>query len=308
MNNYQFERKMHGSGIGLSWEKETRSPVGLSRNMLMIKVFTMTELLVVITIISILACLLLPALSQAKKMATKILCVGNMKQVNYCVAQYVNDNNDYVTGYYLLNETFTYAGLTENKGKFAYYTGSQSCYNAVQEGTIYTCPAQTANPTAWSKFRYENSTMTPTPPYYFYSTYVGSTIGDGCIDLLSKPPGGVTVKYDSINCSAPGGSHNGLTDTYYVHRKLIDLLPNSVSYADITISFGSQYNKRAYGNVYLWFKNNTPVYPMDANYMSLYTHNKACNMMKLDGSVSSAPANYIKMFDTTKYTYIPLTE
>jgi len=56
--------------------------------------FTLIELLVVIAIISILAALLLPAISKSKSMAKRIACLNNLKQLDLCLHLYLTDNND----------------------------------------------------------------------------------------------------------------------------------------------------------------------------------------------------------------------
>ena len=58
--------------------------------------FTIVELLIVVSIIAILASILLPALNKARAKGQAISCTSNLKQCGLALAQYMDDNNNYI--------------------------------------------------------------------------------------------------------------------------------------------------------------------------------------------------------------------
>ena len=62
-------------------------------------VFTLVELLMVITIIMILAGLLIPALQKARAKAFRVRCVGNLRQLGAAVLMYQDDNEAFPDWY-----------------------------------------------------------------------------------------------------------------------------------------------------------------------------------------------------------------
>ena len=144
------------------------------------------ELLVVIGIIAILAALLLPALSQAKKKAQRIQCVNNVRQLGLTLQLYVAENN---TAYPL---THSWSGNLA-----VFIRRNQQTANHSQN-SLWLCPSA-APPSTW-----------PTNDFYFSYGYNGYGIS-------------TNVSVDSFGLGGHG--MNGNISTITGFRLLIEAPP-----------------------------------------------------------------------------------
>jgi prepilin-type N-terminal cleavage/methylation domain-containing protein len=121
--------------------------------------FTLVEMLVVIAVIAILAALLLPAISAAKRKAQRMACTNNLRQISLGVRMYSDDSHDASpspsgAGLTSTNLVSLYAGYKALMKNYVGLDGASS-----SQDKLFQCPADTF---------YPNWIIAPVgPPHYF---------------------------------------------------------------------------------------------------------------------------------------------
>jgi prepilin-type N-terminal cleavage/methylation domain-containing protein len=108
--------------------------------------FTLVEMLVVIAVIAILAALLLPTISTAKRKAQRIACTSNLRQINLGVRMYSDDSHDASPspvwgGLAATNAPSLYSGYKALMKNYVGLNGASS-----SQDKLFQCPADTFYP------------------------------------------------------------------------------------------------------------------------------------------------------------------
>lgn len=119
---------------------------------MIVKKFTLIELLIVIAIIAILVAILLPALNTARDRAKNLQCLSQLKQMGQAACSYTLDSNDYMPDVpwnwdVAINQKSWMFCLFPYSGGTPKIIGTSNGYS--KYGGIYTCPRDKMGNIPW---------------------------------------------------------------------------------------------------------------------------------------------------------------
>jgi prepilin-type N-terminal cleavage/methylation domain-containing protein len=129
--------------------------------------FSLVELLVAISLISLLLSLLVPCLGRTRSQARAVACMGRMRQFGWAFHAYANDYDNYALPTCIDARTFWWGrlnpdGVDHTKGLLWPYLAGE-----LRERGVYECPAQ-----AYGTYKLQGKPLNePDDPKWLTSTY-----------------------------------------------------------------------------------------------------------------------------------------
>lgn len=228
--------------------------------------FTLIELLVVVAIIAILASLLLPALSRARASAKRVVCAGQLKQIQTALFLYTDDNDGFLPALTMYpDEQPPFNGVGWGDGG---WYGALASYLGDPNGN--TSPLSRlgwhANPRDYSRVDMcpSNTNEIETTPSGYFTNYGYNR----CVLIWQEGPGGAArisnISEADRTFSVFDGDKDGMEHTAYIQNRVTWFAHNlKANFAFMDghvdqVDYTSQYNwdwfaKRKYNSTHYYF-------------------------------------------------------
>jgi len=295
--------------------------------------FTLVELMVVIAIVSVLFALLLPAITQAREQAVRVLCAGRLRQLGVSTVAYSLD----YAGFF--PSTGSWGGVASGRDPAGntYLTQAQgvSSMAAFVTDYIHNDVRILACPGSWGRSNFTTGTCNSYEAYFHATarSYIsaGRFNATGWLNAGNPSGGGKTFGYlkwagsydmyweptwnpsDNPRYGRIAGNFRSLG---YMNQKQIDRASvGATTYINRLAGFGyataSNTGRRPYlpADITMWSDRNTQNYPggwafmahnnrntptpIFSNYNSYYEFVEGVNEVMMDGSCTWYPKNYI---------------
>lgn len=230
--------------------------------------FTLIELLVVIAIIAILASMLLPALKNAREMATSTDCKNRKRQVAMLFTYYADDNKDWSVGAYCpYFPHATYGTIHYSHHLFMVHYGyfKEPITAAAVRNSIFKCPklnkihahdawcSTGVNGSIGDGRLYGTNNLSISRKFYLY----GGALASGSCNFFRpgsvvKGPAKIAWGWDGISYSAtPAFPHNKHSTMFFVDLH-VESVPIKVVGSFRTLTSNLNQEKTALANPGIW--------------------------------------------------------
>ena len=208
------------------------------------KGFTLIELLVVVAIVSILAAMLLPALTKVRELGRRTVCMHKLKQIGLAFHLYANDHDDWINPGNMIGPQY-WDGVRSDRnwherfariGPFSPLDYKLTYTQDIAGRVSFLCPSEKR---VFTYHHYANNlwvtgyeSFSSTFPLYKFS---GLTANPTDVILVTEGERTGQVSATAVSLGHVAFRHNGLANTLYADGRVVVKKQIEITDADLQV-------------------------------------------------------------------------